>query len=60
MYKQQVNVGFSFGCCVLTGFTLELSLSVAQTGAAHHVTIVSMAVPLLTDTVVITTVVTPL
>lgn len=51
---------FSFRRSELTGFTLELSLAVAQTGAAHHVTILSMAVPLLTDTVVITAVVTPL
>lgn len=43
-----------------TGFTLELSLSVAQAGAAHHVTVLSMAIPLLADAVVVAVVVTPL
>lgn len=47
-------------CPVLTGFTLELSLAVAQTSATHHLTVLRMAVPLLTDAVVITIVVTPL
>lgn len=44
----------------LTGFALELSLPVAQAGAAHHVTVVSVAIPLLADAVVVAVVVTPL
>lgn len=44
----------------LTGFTLELSLPVAQAGAAHHVTVLSVAIPLLADAVVVAVVVTPL
>lgn len=46
--------------CSRTGFTLELSLSVAKAGAAHHVTVVSMTIPLLADAVVVAVVVTPL
>lgn len=44
----------------LTGFTLELSLAVAQAGAAHHVTVLSVAIPLLANAVVVAVVVTPL
>lgn len=44
----------------LTWFTFELALSVTQAGAAHHVTILSLAVPLLTNAVAITTVNAPL
>ena len=39
---------------VLTGFTFEFALAVAHAGAAHHVTVLSVAIPLLTDSVVIT------
>lgn len=46
--------------CRLMGFTFEFSLAIAQTGAAHHVTILSLAVPLLADAVVVIVVVTPL
>lgn len=45
---------------VLTGFAFELALAVAHASAAHHVTVLSAAIPLLTDSVVITVVVTPL
>ena len=47
-------------CAVrLTWFTLDLSLAVAQAGAAHHVTVLSMAVPLLPDAVVVSIVMAP-
>ena len=45
---------------VLTGFTFEFSLAVAQAGAAHHVAVLSVAIPLLADAVVVAVVVTPL
>lgn len=45
---------------ILTRFTFEFSLAVAQAGAAHHLTVLSMAIPLLADAVVITIVMTPL
>lgn len=45
---------------VLTGFTFKFSLAVAQAGAAHHLTVLSVAIPLLADAVVIVAVMTPL
>lgn len=45
---------------LLTGFTLELSFPVAQTGAAHHVTVLSTTVPLLTNSVVVAIIMAPL
>lgn len=44
----------------LTRFTLELSLAIAQAGTAHHLAVFSVAVPLLTNAVVIAAIVTPL
>lgn len=48
---------------IITGrlmwFTLEFSLAIAQTGAAHHVTVLSLSVPPLTNTVVVAIVVAP-
>lgn len=55
-----LNKYVSFNVHSHTGFTLELSLSVAQAGAAHHVTVLSMAIPLLANAVVVAVVVTPL
>lgn len=46
--------------CLLTWFTLELSLAIAQTGAAHHVTILCLSVPPLANAVVVSTIVAPL
>lgn len=45
---------------ILTRFTFEFSLSIAQTGAAHHVTVLSLTIPLFSNTVVITVIITPL
>ena len=46
--------------CSLTGFTLEFSLAVPHAGAAHHVTIFHLPIPLFPDAVVVAVVVTPL
>ena len=46
--------------CSLTRFTFELPLAVAQAGAAHHVTVLRVAVPLLPDVVVVSVVMAPL
>lgn len=44
----------------LTWFTLELSLAVPQASAAHQVTVVGLPVPLLSDAIVVATVMAPL
>ena len=46
--------------CLLTGFTLELSLAISHAGAAHHVTVFHLAIPLFSDAIVVAVVVTPL
>lgn len=45
---------------LLTWFTLELSLPVAQAGVAHHGALLLLALPFLPDTVVVTSIMTPL
>lgn len=45
---------------LLTWFTLELSLPVAQAGAAHHGALLLLTLPFLPDTVVVTSIMTPL
>lgn len=45
---------------LLTWFALELSFPVSQAGAAHHVAILSLAVPFLSDPIVMAIIMTPL
>ena len=44
----------------LTRFTLEFSFSISKAGAAHHLAILALPVPLLPDLVVYTVIVAPL
>lgn len=52
-FKEQYN-------WVLTWFTLELSFAVTQASATHQVTIFCLAVPLLSNAVVVAAVMAPL
>ena len=43
----------------LTWLAFELSLAIAKAGAAHHLTVFGLSVPLLSDAVVVATVMAP-
>lgn len=45
--------------CLRTWFAFELSFAIAKAGAAHHMTVLSTAIPLFSNAVIIAIVMAP-